>query len=313
MSYDLYFRSRRPGSEPTWEDMRSYFEERGSYCVSETEAFYENEATGVYFSFQENDIEKSSHSHVDVRGERSYLELLPVTFTMNYFRPHTFGLEAEREVTAFVEKFNLLVYDPQVDGMTDGIYTPEGFLKGWNSGNDFSYSALFSASYSTEIFALPTDKIEAYWQWNMAHEELVERYEERGLFVPKIWYVYYRRKVCSVVAWAEGIELTLPMVDLILTTRTPSKLAGLFGAKPEQIVLKMCDLLPKLGGFECVNDPYDHFLIEFGGDKAKAERELAKLFQGKHPTWGELRRIPHDRLLNEEMVARYLGVKWKRT
>lgn len=312
MSYNLYFRSRRPGSEPTWEEFRSYFEERDKYCVSETEAFYENEATGVYFSFQEHDVEKSASSHVDVRGDRPYLELLPVTFTMNYFRPHIFGLEAECELSPFIEHFNLLVYDPQVEGMTDGIYTPQGFLKGWNSGNDFSYSALFSASYSTEIFALPTEKIEVYWRWNMAHRELEGRYEERGLFIPKIWYVYYRRKVCSVVAWAEGIELALPMVDLILTTRTPSKLAGMFGAKAEQIMLKMSDLLPKLDGFERADDPHEHLLIEFGGDAAKAQQELAKLFQGKHPTWGELRRIPHDRILNEEIVERYLGVKWKR-
>jgi hypothetical protein len=287
--------------------MRSYFQGRDHYHVSDAQAFYENEATGVTFSFNEHDVEKNAGSPVDVRGERWYLDLLPVAFNINYFRPHIFGLEAEPEVTKFVEYFDLLVYDPQIDGMADGIYTPGGFLKGWNSGNDFAHSALFSASPSTEIHALPTAKLEAYWRWNMANDMLQERYEEKGLFIPHIWFVTYRGKVCSAVSWAEGIEIALPMVDVILTYRSPTRLAKLAGGKPEQLVVKVADILPRLEHFERSADPLDHFLVHFGGEPGRVASELAKLFQGRHGNWNELRRLSPERVLNAEIVDRYMG------
>jgi hypothetical protein len=308
MSYDLYFRSCKSGNEPSWEDVRSYFQGRQHYHVSNAQAFYENEITGVTFSFNEHDVEKSSSGPVDIRGERSYLELLPVTFNINYFRPHTFGLEAEPELTSFVEYFDLLVYDPQIDGMSDGIYTPGGFLKGWNSGNDFAHSALFSASPSAEIYALPAKTLEAHWRWNYRHEQLVEEYEDLGLFVPSIWYVAYRGRAYSVVSWAEGIEVALPAVDFILTHRSPSTLAKLTGGKTEQLMVKMADLLPRLDRFKRKPDPYDHFIVGFGGNTSRASSELAKLFQGKHNDWSELRRIHPERVLNAEIVEKYLAV-----
>jgi hypothetical protein len=307
MSYDLYFRSCTSGNEPTWEEMRAYFQEREYYQVSDVQAFYDNENTGVSFSFNEHDVERSSSGPVDIRGDRPYLDLLPVAFNINYFRPHIFGLEAERELTMFVAHFDLLVYDPQIDGMADGIYTPGGFLKGWNSGNDFAHSALFSASPSSEIYALPTEKIEGYWRWNYAYERLTEEYEDMGLFVPRIWFVTYRGKLRSAVSWAEGIEIALPMVDLILTYRSPSRLAKFAGAKPEQLVIKVADILPKLDRFERRSDPYDHLLVEFGGDAGRTSSELAKLFQGRHGNWDELRRVAPERVLNAEIVDKYLS------
>ena len=33
--------------------------------------------------------------------------LFPVSFNLNYFRPHVFSLEAEPELAAFVESFDL--------------------------------------------------------------------------------------------------------------------------------------------------------------------------------------------------------------
>jgi hypothetical protein len=285
--------------------MRSYFQRRTKYQIAAAQALYRDEITGVTFTFNEYDVERNSCTPADLRGALSYLDLLPVSFNINYFRPHTFGLEAEPELTKFVEHFDLLVYDPQIDGMTDGIYTPGGFLKGWNSGNDFAHSALFSASSSSEIYALPSATLEEHWRWNVAHDELERSYAERGLFVPAIWYVSYRGRAWSAVSWAEGIEIALPRVDIILTYRSPSKLGKLTGGRPEQLMVKMADIAPRLEGFERRNDPYDHIIIEFGGDRAAAE--LAKLFQGRHPDWNDLRRLNPERVLDAEIVDKYLA------
>ena len=45
---------------------------------------------------------------------------LPVTFCLNFYRPHIFGLEAELEVRAFVKALNLFVSDPHIGGMGEG-------------------------------------------------------------------------------------------------------------------------------------------------------------------------------------------------
>ena len=204
----------------------------------------------------------------------------------------------------------MLVYDPQIDGMTDGIYTPGGFLKGWNSGNDFAHSALFSASASTEIHSLPAATLEAHWRWNVGLDALRERYAAENLFVPQIWYVSYRGRLCSAVSWAEGADTALPLVDLILTYRSPSRLAKLAGGKPEQLVVKMSGVMPRLERFERRGDPYEHFIVRFGGSRAASG--MAKLVEGRHGNWNELRRLNNARVLNAEIVDRYLSVAGRR-
>src|ERR1700748_2239128 len=120
MSYDLFFQVRDQASAPDAKAVAAYFESRKNYQVSEQQAIYQNDTTGVYFVF-------------DV-GEAEGVEMpnpAPVSLNLNYFRPHIFGLEAEPEVRALVEHFNFLVSDPQVGGMGEGEYSAEGFLSGW--------------------------------------------------------------------------------------------------------------------------------------------------------------------------------------
>ncbi len=51
MSYDLYFKSRKPESKPDAKAFAAYFKQRKNYEVTDKQAIYENEITGVYFIF----------------------------------------------------------------------------------------------------------------------------------------------------------------------------------------------------------------------------------------------------------------------
>ncbi len=116
MSYDLFLKSE----SLTADEFESYFNSRPHYTLNGDQAFYENEDTGVYFSF-------------DYAPD----ELGTVAFNLNYYRPHFFGLEAAPEVEAFVWAFNLTIDDPQIEGMSDGPFSVDGLLRGWNAGNRF--------------------------------------------------------------------------------------------------------------------------------------------------------------------------------
>src|ERR1051325_2662308 len=131
MSYDLYFKSRNQNSKPTPIEFVEYFRQRKNYEVSNQQVVYQNETTGVYFVFDIGELSDMEDS-----------DLLPLSFNLNYLRPHIFGLEAEPEIRSLVEKFSLLVSDDQLDGMSDGEYSTEGFLRGWNKGNEFGYRSI---------------------------------------------------------------------------------------------------------------------------------------------------------------------------
>ena len=123
MSYDLFF------VEPkvTLEQFSEYFSDRKRYRVENAQAWYENEDTGVYFSFDYSNEREEDPDAPDGN----------VAFNMNFFRPHYFALEAEPEVQSIVNHFGFRVFDPQTHGMDDGPYSSDGFFAGWNHGNRF--------------------------------------------------------------------------------------------------------------------------------------------------------------------------------
>lgn len=74
MSYDLYFRTHEKVSI---DDLKEYSSALPNFAVSDDRAHYANEGTGVYFGF-------------DFLSEAEDGQA-PITFNMNYFRPHVFG------------------------------------------------------------------------------------------------------------------------------------------------------------------------------------------------------------------------------
>jgi hypothetical protein len=209
MSFDLFFCARRGTKAPSQKALRSYFEGRGNYQVSASQALYENQDTGVYFSF---DFQAE-------KGKKRASAWVPLAFNVNYYRPHVFGLEADLELGEFVRAFDLLVSDPQNEGMGDGEYSSEGFLRGWNTGNRFAYHAILNSSEGRpeSLDAMPAAWIERCWRWNIRRKELQAKKEET--FVPSIMVLRHQGKLATVACWPDAIPVVLPRVDLLLLGR----------------------------------------------------------------------------------------------
>jgi hypothetical protein len=199
MSYDLFFRSPRD-----LDQIKAYFAEQPHVAVTEAQARYENDATGVYFNF-------------DLGPDQ-------IAFNMNYYRPHVFGLEAEPVVSAFVAEHAPAIHDPQREGMGDGPYSPAGFLRGWNAGNRFGYLAIGGMQDSPRPLTLPSARVESMWRWNFAKERTAEHFEDRldelpPCFVPTIMpFQVADHEVQTAIVWDLEMEIAIPDVDLVLST-----------------------------------------------------------------------------------------------
>lgn len=198
MSYDLFF---SPESEPISADQfTAYFSRRPHYTVNDGQAIYENEDTGVYFYFEYGDDDDG------------------VAFNLNYFRPHFFGLEAAPEVDAFVSAFSLSIEDPQNDGMGEGPFSIEGFLRGWNAGNRFGYHAILSSDNRPETYVYPTADLERVWNWNF-HRHALQEEAGDTLFVPKYMFMKARGSARTAMVWPDACPIYLPRTDLVLVLR----------------------------------------------------------------------------------------------
>jgi len=203
MSYDLFFEFQSPVQA---EDLDRYFATRPNY-QSGNGAFYQNQATGVYFQFTWS---------ADATGSRTVSRS---AFNMNFFRSHVFALEAEPEVRSFVERFSARVQDPQKEGMGDGPYSTNGFLKGWNTGNEYAYEAILTMQApSHKFYTLPANEIEWVWRWNFSIASTQASFGE-SLFVPRIMPLLINGELHTVVVWGDGIPELIPEVDMLLIIR----------------------------------------------------------------------------------------------
>lgn len=203
MSYDLFFTF--PSTVQAGE-LERYFSTRPHYQLGNG-AFYQNQATGVYFQFAWS---------TDTPGRQAVSK---ASFNMNYFRPHVFGLEAEPEVRSFINRFTPQVEDPQKDGMGNGQYSTKGFLTGWNTGNEYAYEAFLQMQTpSHKFFSLPAAELEKVWRWNASIATTQAAYGE-SLFVPRIMPLSVNGELRTVVVWGDGIPELIPDVDLVLVMR----------------------------------------------------------------------------------------------
>jgi hypothetical protein len=298
VSYDLFFRSRSPEMRFSCEDFVRYFMQRPWYEAKESQAVYWNEDSGVYFYFEYS--ERSGDSEV---GHESDSSLLPVTFSLNYFRPHPFGLEAELEVAAFIEAFDLTVSDPQVSGMGDGEYSKEGFLRGWNAGNAVSYQAILSHYPSRRFLTLPSSRIEAFWRWNFNRKA---RQIEIGntAFVPRIFFFDIGGEVQTGVAWVGGMPILLPFVDLVfvIRQRLASPQSG-FRPTEDIVVFSWRELESIIRRFRKISGELEAYELCYEVTPMDIERAVFE----KQPPAKMPERIAFDQVLNRELLEQARG------
>ncbi|WP_271023597.1 hypothetical protein [Rhizobium sp. RCAM05973] len=210
---------------------------------------------------------------------------------INYCRPSFFGLEAEMEIADLLKRFPCQIHDPQMNGMGDGPYSREGFLRGWNAGNEFGAGAILSKSDET-IWCLPSSQLQQTWHWNYTQPR---RQAEcgNGQFVPQILYMNVAGRARTVAVWGDGLPTFIPRVDFVLVAR-PGPDGNVFGlASWEQLT----QLLTAVG-YQCGHEG-------FNLNYAAPPEPVIDFVKNIAPVnLSELSRLSPDRVLDEELVQK---------
>ena len=217
-----------------------YFGARSNYRMNNAQAWYENEDTGVYFSFERN------RDFGDEAAENDPQARCSKWFNINFYRPSYFIREAELEVTAFVRQFDLLVSDPQRHGMGEGESQPDKLISGWDHGNRFACSTLSGKSSDRDVIAcLPSQRLTEIWNWNRSRQGL-QAWIGKSMFAPKIVFVLTSDDVLTAVAWPDAIPAILPKVNLLFIPRHELAPRLFWGQKDDMAVTSWSDLAPLL-------------------------------------------------------------------
>lgn len=288
MSYDLFFKPRAGSFESS--RFNEYFSQRTHYKVDGTQAWYENEDTGVYFVFE-----------LQEEAEHEEGEYFPVALNVNYFRPSPFGMEAEPEVKAFVDTFDMTVSDPQTHGMGDGEYSSELFLSGWNHGNEFGYAAILRDPANRDnLISLPTADLTSAWSWNFARHALQDVLGE-SKFVPRVMYMLIDGQPATAAVWPDGIPIAVPRVDYFLVPREELAPRRFLRRAKDQALVSQEQVLPIFRRFSTTR-PDETLVLNY----VNAPREIRTFVEGLPRNGREITGVAADKVLNRELVAKHV-------
>lgn len=292
MSYDLFFTSP-PISRAEFE---AWFKGRAHYKMNDGQAWYANDDTGVYFCFE----------HTDVTSWDDEDNPVGVAFNLNFFRPSYFVLEAEHEVTQFVQHFGCSIHDPQMDGMGDGPYTPQGLISGWHHGNEFGYQAYLGKGRAPEVvLSRPGAELEAIWKWNFMRTRRTDA-SAKDIFVPVIRLAVVGEGLFTTCVWPDGISTLIPEVDCLLVPRSqlaPKKFLG--GKKDDMCIVPWADALPIIQTYQV--EGYEFATYELPSPDTP---EGIKVFvRSLSPSKAAIQLPGFDEVLDRELVERYWSSK----
>jgi hypothetical protein len=285
MSYDLFFLRDSPLEESLFAE---YFSQRPFYKVETRQAIYQNEDTGVYFAFDFGRTADSTLQHVAV-------------FNLNFFRPHFFGLEAAPEVEAFVEHHALRIFDSQNHGMGEGPFSRQGFLSGWNAGNDFGYRAMLTSNNSPKtLFSRKTEELERIWHWN--HDRAgVQSSVGDDVFVPRIMWLSIEGKLVSMAVWPDGIPTLIPDVEYIYIPRDELAPRKLFSRVKDNCLIPAAQLDQVLAPLQSSDFG---LRTRWPRDKV-ASASVSRFVSSLEPNKCAISILAADRVLNQELVEKY--------
>lgn len=203
MSYDLTL-TKKPGTSSlthdafdAWVKTTPHWETYGT-----GDGAYDDPSSGADFS-------------VRVDGDAPDLTLV---LTMSGNANHVAGLDLVRAVRQLVDRFELQVNDPQMEGMGQGPLDEAKLLSGWNFYNGFATKTTHQLLGQAVPPHMPAAKLEATVAWNRARAAAEDAGETRDdWFVPRISYLRAEDGTAgSYVAWVGG-QGYLPVVDVIVT------------------------------------------------------------------------------------------------
>lgn len=198
LSYSIFFNSEKGKGKISSDTYLNYFKNRQNYNVSDVQAWYENKATGVYFSFWiETDYD--------------------IEFNLNVFRPHYFALEAVQEILSFLKEFPSTIYDPQLE--YTGKFNENKFFEKWQENNKSACKIAELGSHLTEHRLIPTALLNEFWEWNYGLEHLsATTFAGLDIFIPQLsLYEEGKGNVKLLSLWPESLPIVLPRnIDVML-------------------------------------------------------------------------------------------------
>jgi hypothetical protein len=266
MSYDLFLQCRDGAYDRT--QFLEYFRAREWYRIQGSQAWYENEDTGVYFSFE-----------LSEPSEKGQPPQLPISLNVNFFRPSYFIAEVETEVTALVHQFDMIVFDPQLNGMGEGEYQKELLIAGWNHGNEFAFSTfLKDPEHRADLLSMPSAK----------------------KFVPRISFIRLDHEVSSAVVWPDGIPSVIPPVDCLIVIREALAPRRLFRRVEDRTLLAWQDAQPMFERYG--SRQADNAILL---DYRRPPDELASFVRSLPGGNREISMVSADQILDRELVDKH--------
>jgi hypothetical protein len=220
MSYDLFFYKRK-GTEASTDKISKYLSDNLVPAnEGNTQWFFENADTEVYFSFGHNGPDKNFEADEEIEPIENF-DNTNFTFNLNFMRPSFFGLEAFKFVEQFCYDLNLFVLNPQSD--SEQPYKPnrQEQFDIWNKTNLWASKNYFKEMQSCFLSEENCIKV---WKYNSNRQDLQQKLGE-GYFVPKIFFfkTKHTNEPVTLTIWTEHIPIVLPTTDYVLLTRQYKK------------------------------------------------------------------------------------------
>jgi len=199
--------------------------------------------------------------------------------------------------------------------MGQGEYSPEGFLRSWNAGNNFTASAVRQMKQQGEKMltgnlSLPADVNRKLWEWNYTRGDLCEHLleaEEIGVFVPLIMLFREDGQARTFCVFPNLVPTAVPKVDRVFVMRNELPEPHDGDSKETPAWVSWDELRAASAEFEVrERDAPLPFLLLFSEDYSSQETApegLARWVAGL-PDWpAKPEFVPVDQVLDAELVA----------
>ncbi len=220
MSFDLYFYKSNQ-SRITEEDVANYLTNNIPFIKSENHQwFYDNEATGVYFSFDNNEP-NSEPEDIEFYDKFNGFTNLNFLFNINFGRPQFFGLEAFPIIDKFVSDLDLFVFDPQEGAFPTKF--PIGNLQDlWMRLNTMAAKKLLE---ELKLDYLELEKSNYLWSFQFKRGSLQNSITE-DIFVPGYFVIKNKDdgQLYTACVWPKHLPIILPPVDYIIIDKKIKKI-----------------------------------------------------------------------------------------
>lgn len=218
MSFDLFFYVGGATAPQSWDRLSAWADEQRHFhrrvaAGGGFELFYENPATGVYFSIIQADP-------LPPNAATQHLTPASLAFNLNFMRARFFAIEAAEIVADLATRLELLVYDPQRGEV--GRPTAAQLVDSWCRGNHAGVLAMRAMGQALPFMA--AQNADAFWRYcfDLAR---VKKTLGKDVFVPELVAVRRGDVALRLAILLKPTQYVMPPADLFYIDRNGALLA----------------------------------------------------------------------------------------